>query len=91
MDDKLLTGQIIDTRYTMNSERCQYELISEQLVIEETGVLTYGVSLRQGEVETARFGDLSPDRERVMRLVCLLNKMDAQSVHLEDILEDFLP
>ena len=75
----------------MDSENDRYEMFRETLVIEETEVVAYGVRLLSRDVETYRCADLSVCEQKVRDLVDKLNKMDARSVHLEDIFQDFLP
>ena len=73
-----------------NSTKYIYRLIADIVNIEEQEILAYGISVTCGDTVRS-YPDLSPDRERVSALVDTLNKMDAESVHLEDIFEDFLP
>ncbi len=75
----------------MDANTCRYELISEEIVVEDNRVTAYGFCmLREGQ-ETLRYSNISVCRQAVADLVDRLNKMDAQSVHLDDIVEDFLP
>ncbi len=75
----------------MRNGKCRYALICGSVTIEEQEVTAYGISVMQDGKETIRYEDISPDRESVNSLVSMLNKMDARSVHLEDILQDYLP
>lgn len=67
-----------------------YECVEQHLYHEDIGdYISYGIVLTSDT--TIKIDDVSCDHEVVAHLVSLLNKHQANPIHLVDIVEDNLP
>ena len=69
----------------------RYELTAEALNICESTQNCYGIRCLENGVESIRYPDILPDKEKVEELVDLCNALELDPLHLEDVLLDFLP
>lgn len=63
-----------------------YQIIDGEFTLEGKPYRSYGIKTPSG----LHAGDLSPDREKVVRFLTLLNQLDASEIHLAELIEDFL-
>lgn len=72
------------------SEKYQYRVIQTKEIVEGIGeVETYGIELISKN-ENVLITDVSTDWDRITMLVTLLNRNSVSSVHLRDVIDDFL-
>ena len=62
-----------------------YEIAEQTVCIEDETVSTYGIVFDGGGI-----ADISTDRDRVLELVGLLNRCGVSTLHIEDVVDDFL-
>ena len=76
-----------------------YHCVESVISVEELGIVhTYGIELRiscaNKSMNLAQtillYPDVSMDREKMYRLVDLMNELQLSPNHLEDVIEDFL-
>jgi hypothetical protein len=70
----------------------KYICTQHEITHEDFGtVKTYGIAVQfEREEERLVYADVSTDASKVQRLVELMNELQLDPIHLEDVIEDFL-
>ena len=67
-----------------------YRLTITKIFIEGGEIECYGMEIRDGS-EVTKIPDISPDRDKVARMVRLFNELHLSAKQVFDVIEDMLP
>jgi len=67
-----------------------YKLTINNITIEGITAKSYGIKCSPQNTAPVQITDISTDRDKVERLVEIMNRLEVSPVHFEDIIEDEL-
>ena len=72
--------------------KIQYEVITEERVLEGIRYIAYGILIQDENTDTVirKISDISLDYDEIRKLVALCNIHSLSVEHIEDIVQDFL-
>lgn len=75
----------------MDDQHTLYELIEGIFTIEAHEHIGYGISVKcVNSLKPLFFHDISTNKEDIVNLISLCNKLQLDPIHIRDVIDDFL-